>query len=489
MLWTQTENQRPASVVCLLLSISALFWPLATQSAISPELIRAKQSLSKQSHWLALEGEIRARFESLDGQFRANGSGGDQLLALRTLVRAEARLPTSITGQPNSRSITLGMELQDSRTYLGDDGTPLSSSYTNPLDVLQLYFRAENLPSVIDSDATSQLSIGRQTISIGSKRQIERVSYANVIKSYTGAHWVNQSSQGDQLHAIYVVPINRRPSAQTKIFDNELESDKEQWQQRIWGLHFIKTEVLSQRVSNLQGEIFLYGLREKDSQRYQTPDRTYTTLGIRLFREAQARQWDMDIETAYRRGTRFASSNPADTNRLKVRALMLSAALGYTFDLPWQPRFSLEFYYASGDDDPNDNKFDQYERLFGGRRTDLNNTSIYGPLTPANLSAPGLRLRVKPNNWIDGWFQYHAASLASTTDHWAVAKRHDPLGRSGRFIGHTFDARLRFWLEPQRARLEVGASALLGDEFVEQAPNKPEEENSYFGYVQATLHF
>ena len=212
-------------------------------------------------------------------------------------------------------------------------------------------------------------------------------------------------------------------------------------------------------------------------------------MGFRLFREAQANQRDNDIEAAYRSGTRYASSNPADTSSLEVRALMLIASLGYTFDMAWQPRLSLEYYYASGDDDPNDSKFDPYEHLFGGRRSDLNNTSTHGPLTPANLSAPGLHLRVKPNDRIDGWFQYHRASLASATDRWTVAKRRDPQGRSGKFIGHTLDARMRYWLVPQRARLEVGASALLGGGFVERAADKPEAEDTYFGYVQATLHF
>ena len=206
--------------------------------------------------------------------------------------------------------ITWGIELQNSRTYLGDDGTPLSSNYTNPLDVLQLYARADNLPSVIDNDATSHLTLGRQTVSIGSKRQIERVSYANVIKSYNGVHWVSHSGQDVQLHAIYVVPINRRPSIQTNILDNELKSDKEQWQRRLWGLHFIKREILSERVSNLQSEAFIYGLEENDSQRSQTPNRAYTTVGFRLFREAQANQWDNDIEAAYRSGTKVCLKQP-----------------------------------------------------------------------------------------------------------------------------------------------------------------------------------
>ena len=62
---------------------------------------------------------------------------------------------------------------------------------------------------------------------------------------------------------------------------------------------------------------------------------------------------------------------------------------------------SLEYYYVGANDDPYDDRFDQYERYFSGRRTDLNNISINGPLTPANLSAPESRLGMKPNDRID----------------------------------------------------------------------------------------
>ena len=128
MLSTQADNQKTASVLRILLSVSASIWPLTTQSSVSAELPNAQRTHTDRSHWLTLEGETWARFETLDGQFRANGKGGDQLLALRTLLRAEARFPRSTTNQPNSPSITLGIELQESRTYLGDDDTPLSSS-------------------------------------------------------------------------------------------------------------------------------------------------------------------------------------------------------------------------------------------------------------------------------------------------------------------------------------------------------------------------
>ena len=96
--------------------------------------------------------------------------------------------------------MSFGIELQDSRTYLGDSGTPLSNSFTNPLDVLQLYARFDDLPGVLGEASDSRLILGRQTVSIGSKRQIERVSYANVIKSYSGAHFISESERGDELH-------------------------------------------------------------------------------------------------------------------------------------------------------------------------------------------------------------------------------------------------------------------------------------------------
>ncbi len=168
---------------------------------------------------------------------------------------------------------------------------------------------------------------------------------------------------------------------------------------------------------------------------------------------------------------------------------MLFAAVGYTFDMPWQPRIALEYYYASGDEDPFDLNYDQHERLFGSRRTDLNNTSIHGPLTPANLNAPGFRLEVKPGARWDARVYYHAAHLASKTDSWVIAKLRDPSGQSGDFIGHTLDGRARYWVLPDSLRLELGASALIYGEFAKDVPGGPDGDGTLFGYAQLTFTF
>ncbi|HEX9647505.1 MAG TPA: hypothetical protein VGB88_08410, partial [Alphaproteobacteria bacterium] len=79
--------------------------------------------------WLSVTGTHRIRYETLDGQFRAGGKGGDQVLALRTTVLGELRFD----------GVRIGAELEDSRIELADKGTPLSTSLVNALELLQGY--------------------------------------------------------------------------------------------------------------------------------------------------------------------------------------------------------------------------------------------------------------------------------------------------------------------------------------------------------------
>lgn len=424
----------------------------------------------------SVSGEARVRGEALQGQFRSGVEGGDQAVFFRTLIH----------GRHGTDNWAIGAELQDSRVYLDDEDTTLSSSFVNALDFLQLYIDVPG-PNLLGGE--SSLRLGRQTVSIGSKRQIERVSYANVIKSYTGGHLTATSPRGDELHAIYVVPMSRFPNDREEVGENKLSGDEEQWERRIWGIHYRRQDILPNSFPGLWGEAFVYGLNEADSNDVQTPNRQYLGPGGRLYRKPAPGQWDVDIEGVWRIGERRASSNPLDKTDLKVNAQMLFAAVGRTFDAPWQPRLALEWYYTSGDDDPTDDQFDQYERLFGSRRTDLNNTSLHGPLTPANLNAPGIRLEVKPNEMSDARLYYHAAFLSSETDVWTIAKLRDPTGQSGNFIGHVLDSRWRRWIKKDRLRLDIGASALLYGEFAQNVPGGPSGDGTLAGYAQLILSF
>ena len=458
----------------ILVSLSGLF----LLPSVSADPFRLNAALDTPD-WFEISGESRVRYETLDHQFRANGSGGDQLLLFRSLVHARAHI----------ESWTFGLELQDSRTYLADTGTPLSNSIANPLDILQLYARYQGTLGLLGEGSETDVRLGRLTVSIGSKRQIERVDFANVIKSYTGLHAVSHNAAGDELHLLNVVPTARFPSSRPALDDNEISGDEEQWRRRIWAVHYRRSDILPGLAEDLWGEVFVYGLEEEDRDVFQTPDRSYVSPGFRLYRQPERGQWDIDFEGALRKGTRYATSSPNDTQSLDVDAAMTFFALGYTFDAPLQPRFAFEYYYASGDEDPNDLRYDQHERLFGSRRSDLNNTSIHGPLTPANLNAPGFRVEVKSENGWDGRFYYHAAHLAESADSWVIARLRDPTGQSGSFIGHVLDGRVRYWLVEDNLRLEVGASALIPGEFPKEVAGGRGDDASIFTYGQLTFSF
>lgn len=471
------KSLRVLLVVFRCLRLACLLLLLQTPAHASDTPFRLDDALGTPG-WLTLSGQTRVRLEGLNGQFRAGGEGGDQAMMLRTLLKAVA----------HKDGLSLGVELQDSRVYLDDENTPLSGSYVDTMDVLQAYARAET-GNLFGEGINAQLTLGRQTISIGSKRQIQRVSYANVIKPRTGAYLRVISPRGDEFHALYAVPVDILPSDRSAVGANSHDWNKEEWNRRIFGLHYRRPDILGAAVPGLWGELFIYGLNEKDREGAETPDRKHVNIGGRLYRRPSVGHWDVDLEGAWRVGSRHASSDPADTRPLDVNATTLMASVGYTFDNAWETRLATQYYMASGDDDPNDSTYGQYERLFNARRSDLNNTSLHGPLTPANIQAPGARVEVRPNDRLDARLAYSAAFLASATDVWTIAKLRDPSGTSGTFIGHTLDARLRYWLIPGNLRLEVGASALIFGEFAKKVPNGPAGNRTLFGYTQLAFDF
>jgi hypothetical protein len=259
---------------------------------------------------------LRARYESLGGQFRAGGAGGDQILVFRNLARIEA----------DPGPLAFGVEIQDSRAYLDDAGTPLTTSSVNAFDILQAYVRWD-ADDVLGAQSSS-LKLGRQTLDIGSRRIFERVDMANVIFSYTGAYWRASYADGDELHVVAIVPTGRLPAGRAALDGNEPSGDEEQWGRQVLGVHYRAADVLGESYPGLWAEGFVYTLDERDTAAVPTPNRDYLQPGFRLHRAPQAGQTDLDIEAAWRSGSRRATSAPTDARDLEVDAQMLFAQAG-----------------------------------------------------------------------------------------------------------------------------------------------------------------
>ena len=419
----------------------------------------------------SVEGSSRVRFENLDGQFRQGLVGSDQVLAMRTLVQ----------GNANFGRWTATGELQDSRAYLDDAGSAVSTSLVNSMEIIQASVTYHSKTNRQGLFAQWQAKLGRFTLDIGSRRFTERNGYRNTINTHSGVHWIGEFDGGAQMHAFYVAPDDRKPSGRTDLIDNRILLDNASDTRRFWGVHYERPAIYE----DIQLDVFVYGLNETDGEQ-PTLDRSVFAPGFRLLRSPHSGEWDFEIETAIRRGQQSIST-AAESDTVDVRAAMLHAQIGYTFASAWNHRLSLEFNLATGDD-AQTSQYERYDRFYGTRRGDLGNTSIHGPITRSNASIMGIRYRFTRGR-TDGRIVVQNALLESATDQWITARHQDASGGSGREIGQTLDFRVRHWLKTDRLRFEVGGSALLFGEFVKSVSGGPEGARTLYGYSQIELFF
>jgi len=433
-----------------------------------------RAGLADEAWTVDIDGEFRARYETVRDQYRAGPGGDDELIALRTLLHVRAE----------NGELAFGAELQDARAYLDDAQTPLSTSFVNTADFIQAYVE---FPSASPFERPASLKAGRMTLDIGSRRIVERNNFRNTINSYTGFHYVAEG-RDRRLEAIATLPVRAKPLRRSRLASNDHEFDTADDQRLFWGLFMDWGSVDAART---HFETYLFGLHETDDGGRRTANRRFFIPGFRVARAPREGSVDFELEVAGRYGEQRATDDPTDREDIDVRAAMLHAETGYTFSAigPLILRVAFKYDYASGDDDPTDDVIDRYERLFGTRRGDLGNTSTFGPFTRTNVHAPALRLEYEVGQRWDGRFMYQPTWLASDTDAWVQARLRDPTGQSGNFLGHLLDTRLRYWAIRDRVRLEIGGSALLKGEFAKNVPGAPPRDTSLYGYTQVIMRF
>jgi hypothetical protein len=195
--------------------------PAAEESASPWRLGRAEGRPS----WLAGGGKHRIRYETLDGQFRARRTGGDQALALRTSLAVELR----------TNPVQLLSEMLDARQCLSDSGSPLDTTMVNALEVLQAHLRwkADDLIP----GGTNTLRIGRETLDLGSRRLAARNAFRNTINSFTGADWLWAANGGGSVRAFWYLPGQRLPADFDSLLDNKIVADTQGFGQQFWGVY------------------------------------------------------------------------------------------------------------------------------------------------------------------------------------------------------------------------------------------------------------
>ncbi len=391
--------------------------------------------------WLVLGGEHRTRYEALNGSWRQNEPNGGQFVSMRT------RLQMGI--QNILDPVRFLVELQDSRSPLTTTGAYINTNNVNELDIQQMHvdlfsnnFLGTGIPTVFKA--------GRINMDIGRGRWVARNQFRNATNAFDGLEWQLGDERRWQLRSFLVQPVQR--------FVRKLDPWAPGEPSTFWGTYF------ESRQAPWVETTFHYFGHSGDG-----PGRDFNMLGGRIRKQPASGEFDYEIETSYQ----FGNINPQTRF-----AHFQHGEVGYTFDLPWAPQALLKFDYASHG----------FDVLYGRRSFELHPTGIFGPFQRSNTASPGARLLVKPIERTYVFVQYRAWWLADDQQGWVGTGLQDPTGRSGNFVGQTFEVRAR-WGMDENLYLQAGYAHFSFGPFAERAPGSPVTRDAHYGYLWTEFVF
>jgi hypothetical protein len=398
--------------------------------------------------WLDVGLDFRTRYEYRENDYRvtvpqANGStyraDPDNLFLLRT----RAYLGIKDILDP----FRFVVEFQDSRSYNGI--YPKTDADVNEFELLQgygeLYFK-----NALGNNRPLSIRAGRQSLELLDRRLIANNQFRNTSNNFEGYRVRFGKKQNDwDLDTFAFHPVKRlkyqfdEPDTDTWIYGGVLSL--KQWSDFIT----IQPYFIGRKVD---GDPFnpVVSARKNDMDIYSPGLRVYGVIPNTGF------DFDADITKQFGRYgvTRTVTSTTTVNGRrrtvstqqqklLQQDALAYALELGYTFDHDWKPRTSVFYGYGTGDKQPNSVATDGYNQRFD---------SFYGFNQPwsrndyfswDNIHAPKVRLEFTPYQDVQIDTGYNAYWLANAAGAWNRAGLQDATGKSGSFLGHEFDIRLR----------------------------------------------
>ena len=432
--------------------------------------------------WLTVNVDQRTRYESMDGTFKAGTKGGDQAIPLQTALWLQAKLG----------AFRISTEFMDSRESGIDRGSNVNSNQVDTLDFVQAFISWAN-QSIFESDIGAEVRVGRQTMELGSRRLVARPIFRNTMSSFTGVRLRLLERDHWRLNSFVTLPVLHFPNSSTAILNDVQQFDQEATRTWFSG-GFLEFFNLGWGINS---ELYLYNLDEADSFNNPTRKRRYFTPGFRLLRNPAKGKLDFQAELMEQFGTVRATTT--STQDLPHQAWSQHINLGYTFDLPWSPRFALEYDYASGNHNYNaknpatTNSDHRFDPLYGGAVQDFGPTGIYGPFSRSNINTPGYRLQLSPRHDVQLTLQQRLFWLASASDCWGGSACYNSLNllpgkNSGSFIGDQLGFQARYDFNSS-LNLEAGWFRLFKGQFAKQASNAPAGQDVDYFYLQSQLRF
>ncbi|MDO7841770.1 alginate export family protein [Sphingomonas immobilis] len=449
--------------------LRAIFLVIAVCSAAEGAPARA-QNPPPTKQGLDIGASMRLRYETIDGQVRPGFNASDALIDLRTIVTA-----TYKTGP-----LRIGAEVYDSRSWLADARTPISTNEVNTLEPVQAWVAAD-IAHPFGAGTALTVKAGRFLLDLGSRRLVAADDYRNTTNAFTGLRADLGLRGGVKATLVYTLPQARLPDDLPSLLDNKSGLDRESFDQVLWGGLVSRART----VGDATVELGFFHLGERDAPGRPTRDRSLDTVDARVVRDPKPGRIHYQVEGIYQSGG-ISTTNLAGAPRVPVSAWFAHADLGYTFSGGWKPRLTAEFDIASGD--KAGGTYTRFDSLFGMRRADLGPVGLYNTIARTNVVTPGARVEATPGKRFDVMFNYRLLWLAEPTDTFSGTGVRDATGASGSFAGQQFDARVRAWIVPERLRFEVDGVWLAKGRFLLNAPNAPATGDTRYLSINVTAY-
>jgi hypothetical protein len=392
------------------------------------------------------------RYETLDNRFRFGEVGSDQQLPQRTRIGVGIKQIID--------PVRFQFELEDSRIYLNDSGSFVTSQMVDEHDILQLYVSL-SFNQEPGSGLPTTISFGRQSFDLGNRRLFARNRYRNTTNRWDGLRWSIGAPRNWNLDAFIFQPV------QLRLY----EMDRRVKGSYLWGGYFSKPWKLG-----INTELYYFGLWEDPNLALGTK-RRYTTIGGRIHKDTVPKVFGYEVESAWQFGK---------IGNLDHFAHLQHLQLTYTFDARWQPSVSGVYDYAGGDKDPDDSRSDNFDPLFGARRWEYGPTGIYQWMCRSNVSSPALNFALKPNKGFEVMPTIRWQWLAQARAPWVGGLLRDPTGRSGAYVGSSMEWRLRYTFASYFSP-EIGYVRFFKGRFAKEAPGSPTTRDSNYFYVELEL--
>ena len=422
----------------------------------------------KNVDWLDLGLEYRLRYEYRDNDYRRQKETLDEPFLQRTKLYAAVKSKFD--------PFRATVEIQDSRRF-NSQFAPDNRDF-NYLDVIQgygeLYFKDALGIDDLGNARPVSLKAGRMAFELSDRRLIARNEWRNTTNSFQGVRATLGQQKSDwQAELFALQPVIR-------FIDSADKVDKAQWLYAAVGDWRKWSEIVSLQpyyyLLQQNGSKVEFGSDGKLAAASAKKDREIHTLGLRGFGVIGKTGLDYDLNYAKQWGRDGAVDHDAYAYNLEA---------GYTAEIPWKPRFSWSFGFASGDKNPTDGTSQRFERLFGFARPWSNNDYFQ----MENIVTNKLRVEFTPLQKLKIDAGVSSYNLASATDRWNNAGLRDQTGKSGDDVGSEFDIRFRYPVNKYLA-LNIGYAYFKAGDFTIKTSQKLDpgrKDNSTFIYVETSV--